>query len=1743
MQKNSRRIIAFCLAIMLCLTGIGDYVISKAEEGQKENVALASNGTSIFIDKPHAWAEGAGYGIEKMIDGDRETFGMGFADGQETSQINLTLEFQQTYKVDSIVLYGHQDGGFPVDFTVSAYTQEGWKEVVKQEGYVYQNAENTFYLTDPVDCAGIRLSITKNGAAAGQDYQFYLKEFEVYGVESNVAISKKFSIKNAAAAANGATVSSKQTTDNGHEIEKVIDGNTAGNDFAIINSYNGQHDVDTTITVNFKGNWHIDTVRLYKSDSYAFPEDFTIDVLSRDGWKTVHSETGYRANQKLNSFSFEGVDCTAVRLHVTKQGKDEGGWNEYTFYLSELEAWGTVASDNISVKNAAAAANGATISADKTTGAGHEIDKLIDGNTAGNDFANINADNGKDVVDTNITVDFEGNWHIDTVCLYKSDGYAFPADFTIDVLSRGEWKTVHSETGYRASESLNSFSFEGIDCTAVRLHVTKQGKDESGGWDEYTFYLSELEAWGTVTSDNIALASNGTEASTPYPNEWAEGAGYGIANMNDGNTDRVSMTAMSEGYENKEMKVFLVFPVTYEVDTVRLYKNQDGAFPVDFEIRAYTASGWKTVVAQTGYTATEGWNEFQFDAVDCSAVALATTKNGQANNGQYGIFLNEFEVYGKKALTAVSAPDLSGETDPPAERSNVALASNGTTASTSHPNEWAEGEAGYGIANVNDGLAGDEHHFFMTAMNPVYQKEEMKVFLVFSETYQVDTVRLHTSKEGAFPVDFEIRAYTASGWTTVVTQTGYTASSGWNEFRFDAVDCSAVVLVTTENGRASDGNYGIFLSEFEVYGTKASTAVSVPDLSEETDPSMRRSNVALASNGTAASTSHPNDWAEGEAGYGIANVNDGLAGDEHHFFMTAMNSVYQNEEMKVFLLFQKTYEVDTVRLHTGKEGAFPVDFEIRAYTASGWKTVVTKTDYAASNGWNEFRFDAVDCSAVALVTTENGKASDNNYGIQLSEFEVYGKKASTTVPAPDISEDIDPSMRRFNVALASNGTVASTGHPNAWAEKEGYGIANVNDGLAGDDYKFFMTAMDPFYQNEEMKVFLVFPETYQVDMVRLHTGKEGAFPVDFEIRAYTASGWKTIVTKTDYTATSGWNEFRFDAVDCSAVALVTTENGKASDNNYGIQLSEFEVYGKKASTTVQVPDVSAETDPSMRRRNVALASNGTAASTSHPNDWAEKKEVGYGIANLNDGLSGDDQKFFMTAMNPGYEKEEMRAFLVFKETYQVDTIRLHTSKEGAFPVDFEIRAYTASGWKTIVAKKGYKATNGWNEFQFGAVDCSAVALVTTKNGQASDGNYGIMISEFEVYGKKASSVVSIPDVSIYLRHDAGNGVAVGDNDAVSNVEKNIALYMPATSRTDLSIWGMGTEKLTDGDIFTLWSCDTREASKGTAEWVEINLLDNYEVNEVVLYARAKGWGFPIDFTISIFYDGEWTEVVNETGYKVATDDAVTAYSFKFPKTIGNKIRINATDMNIADGEYALQFMEVAAYGERAVGDYVLPNANIVSSSVLLSTSTSLEDYGYYKEYLIDTDVETGYSSEEYDSSDHEEWIELDFRRAMKVSEVQLKPAWSGYGFPEELSIQVLEDGAWVTALTVEDHERPIDVAWQKFVLDRQHLTQKIRIVVPKLGRDFGQYSLKLNEIEAYLFETDDEVRGATEVVNSERTTYAKSEVLSGSSNKMTKIAFGFGIAMFALALAGGVGGGIFLLVKRRPKKREDSETP
>lgn len=343
-KRDEKKIMAFCLAIVLCLTGINDYVVSRAEDSQRKNVALAENGTSIFIDKPHAWGQENGRDIKKMIDGNRNTFGQGNTGNDVNSQINLTLEFPCTYTVDSIVLYGIGPQGFPEEFTVSAYTQEGWKQVASVKECTYQETGNTVNLDAPVDCVGIRITITKNGVDGEWGGQLYLSEFEVYGVESDVVILRE----NAAAAANGAKIRYDRET---ADISKMIDGETAGDvsNLGII----GVEDeaTETYITVDFEGSYHIDTVRLYGDNrKFCFPKDFTIEAFSGGEWKTVCTVTGSELVGDCNDYPFDGIDCTAIRLHITKNGMENSeGWQGYAIYLSELEAWGTAIAGNVAL--------------------------------------------------------------------------------------------------------------------------------------------------------------------------------------------------------------------------------------------------------------------------------------------------------------------------------------------------------------------------------------------------------------------------------------------------------------------------------------------------------------------------------------------------------------------------------------------------------------------------------------------------------------------------------------------------------------------------------------------------------------------------------------------------------------------------------------------------------------------------------------------------------------------------------------------------------------------------------------------------------------------------------------------------------------------------------------------------------------------------------------------------------------------------------------------------------------------------------------------------------------------------------------------------------------------------------------------------------------------------------------------------------------------------------------------------
>lgn len=1071
----------------------------------------------------------------------------------------------------------------------------------------------------------------------------------------------------------------------------------------------------------------------------------------------------------------------------------------------------------------------------------------------------------------------------------------------------------------------------------------------------------------------------------------------------------------------------------------------------------------------------------------------------------------------------------------PEEPTNIALATNGTTVETDHKNDWAEGISTYQMVRLIDGKYGANHGFFMSSQSAGMENEPISVTLKFNENYQISKIKLAPAYswdnyEGGFPDSFVIEAKTAEGWSKIVEKSGCTVSaSGLIPYDFETVTCDAVRLTTSKNGKIGTKDYGLRLGEFEVYGVKA------PD-------TPKTVNVALASKGTAAVISHPDNWAE-ENGYGVERVNDGNTGN---LFLSEANAANENKKMTLTMTFSQTWKIDKAVLYAHQDGGFPVDFTLEAYTADGWKQVAAQTGYKAVTGANEFRFDAVEASALRLVSTKNGITNNSKYAIYLSEFEIYGTEASSVVPTPPADGDggddnpggDDPTP--VNVALKDNGGTPSTSRPDSWGEENGYGIANVNDGKTTGAY--FITGMNPQYERTPMKVAIGFNGTYKVNQIKLFAVKDGAFPVDFTLEVYTASGWQTVVTKTGYQAATGWQTFDFEAVDCSAVRLYTTKNGKsANENKYGIFLGEFEAYGVPSAVTI--PAAPAEKDDSGEDvdtfLNIALASNGTVAHVSHKDSWGE--ENGYGVSNLNDGKP--TPKYYLAVGTD--QNTKMKVALHFKTAYKINKINLFATQDGGFPEDFTLEAYTAKGWETIVTKKGYKATTGWQAFEFDAIDCSAVRLVSTKIGKSlTQEKYVIFLGEFEVYGvKSAASIPAAPVEKPVSDGASGTGSGAGGKAGFTyNAEKNIALNVPATASSDYAQYKCGVANVNDGNLGNFWSCNLSKASKGTPEWVEINLLDNYWIDTVALYARPYGWGFPIDFTISVFYDDEWIEVVKKTGYTCPIVGTTTEHVFTFPKVVGNKIRIEATNCILADEEYGLQIMEVAAYGEKAIGDYVLPNENIVSAATVVTSSSALEDYGYFGVFLTDGDTETGFSSKQYPAPDNTEWIELDFKRSLKMGELQLKPAWAGIGFPVDFTVEVFENGAWVTVLTVKDHKRPENEAWQKFAFDRQHDASKLRITATKLGEDFGQYSLKINEVRVFPYATEGENEGAVEVVNYERVAFDTAEKVTLKKHiPVAMIAIGGGMILLAVVL----GVVYYVVLSKKMKacmKREENES-
>ena len=759
----------------------------------------------------------------------------------------------------------------------------------------------------------------------------------------------------------------------------------------------------------------------------------------------------------------------------------------------------------------------------------------------------------------------------------------------------------------------------------------------------------------------------------------------------------------------------------------------------------------------------------------------------------------------------------------------------------------------------------------------------------------------------------------------------------------------------------------------------------------------------------------------------------------------------------VELTLEKTSLVSEVDLYTriadGKNAGCPKEFTISAYTGSGWTTVATGSDadlesYASGVGLIKVNFEPVVCNKVKITITKLGQ-DGNAYCIRMNEIEVYG------------TENVDT---RVNAALS--GTVEM--ECPEWAQKS-FGPGKLVDGITTAGNLATTSGSADVAVQKDVKI--IFKDgAHEINQINLVPAKQTSsektcFPVDFTVSVWNGQKWVQVAAKTGYTSDGSIVSLTFNKVVCNGILIECTKLSTADDGKYVLMMSEVEALGTKSSASLAAPQDKKDEGQQSSDTRVNAALNGTVEMECP--EWAQKS---FGPEKLVDGKAPAGYLATTDASDTATVQKDVK--IIFKDgAYEINQINLVPAKpngtdKNGFPQDFTVSVWNGQKWVQVASKTGYKDNGKTLILTFDKVLCNAIKLTATKLGAIEDGKYALRMAEIEAYGVKSFASISKPPVS-----SGTTSVGSAPEVTIDNT-KNIALHCPTSVIHDHSRWGAGVTNINDGDLKTFMATDDTLYEKGDVLWAEINLLRNYSIDTVILQARNKTEGLPYDFTISIFYDGEWIEAVTKKDF--AVDAQAAAYEIKFPAVIGNKIRISTDNFRqTGDKKNSFCLCELAVYGTPVKGNYVLPNENVVSGNTIFTATSSLEDSGYFIKHLYDRDLTTEWSSIPTATAEEEQVLELDFRNTLQVGEVLLKPSWKGSGFPVDFTISVMENEKWVEVYTATDYKKPVDEAIQKFSFEPREIS-KIRITVTKQAAEGGVYVFKLDEVMAYPYATGDD---------------------------------------------------------------------
>ena len=1301
---------------------------------------------------------------------------------------------------------------------------------------------------------------------------------------------------------------------------------------------------------------------------------------------------------------------------------------------------------------------------------------------------------------------------IDEVQLYpfirEGTVYGMPQKYSISVSLDGYQYTLVKKIESDNNQDFDArcIKFSPQTCKYVKIDVEQLGFKDSANAEtqgnKYALQLREVVIlksadYTTVTSaDNIAsLATIECDVINTGgdPLHWA--ANLQPEKLADKTVGCNNSYSSNFATEQTTKEIIFHYQKAYDVEEVVLYPyyNHEGklqGFPKKFTVSVYDGTKWQTVAEEENTSTDVKSVHISAGNIACTKVKIEATELGASYNANepYNLQLSEIAIIAKVSR---SGQKLELE-------NNIAL---NAVKISGEEVDWSDALK---LSNLNDDTIGTSVFntgAFYTSNYEDSATTTKEVTFELDKQQSIHEVRLYPQISGdktwGMPTDFKISiSCDGEKYWTVAQKTGYdNTSMDACIVQFPVVNCKYVKITATKLGLGENSANQYALQLTEVAIIKDTTDGIETHENNIADKAILEGEVA--------------EWAKVD--YALSKLVDKTVGP--HSSYTSEFTSNQTDAKTITFKYDKAQNVQKVILYpyyndNGALQGFPEEFEVSVYDGSSWIEIPSDKIRISGTKLTTVQVETV-CNAVKIEATKLGNSNNSNlpYNLQLSEIAIIGTESNVQLKSN----------------IADKATIAA--EEVDWGDG-GYSSQKLNDKKLDNLYSTFYEKS----QNTVKTVQFNFKEAYKMDKVvlypRLKDNQVVGFPIDFTVSVWDGNAWKNVATKTGVTTTGAY-VIDFAEIDGKAVKVEVTKLG-ASDNEgeFVLQLAEVEIYGCASGSAL--PDAKNPSDSSTDNNQpdnnqpdntIASIKNNIAPLAkieAESPEWAQQYNLGTSkLVNLTV-KEGD----FYTSAFAKEQATTKNIYFTYDKAYKISEVKVYprvdTKGDYGYPVDFTVSLWTGEQWKTVASKTGIAGSQPIT-VKFAATDCRGVRIRVEKLGPSDNKEepYALMLSEVVIIGKESSAKM---DAAL---------TNVSDEQLLISKSRNIAYQCPVTVSSDYSEFLCGKENINDGDVSTTWATNAKEYKSGRTEWAEINLMENYYIDTIILGARKGGWGFPNDFTISVFYDGEWTDVVTMTDFQLDknADEQLTVYTFKISKILGNKIRISSNNYRDAGVDKIMCITELAAYGTIATGK-ILPNENYLVYDSVLKASTTIEDYGYYLNNLTDGDYSTEYSSVPTTSATEQQIIDIGLFRELTISEIQMKPAWGGNGFPVDFSISVCENGKWVTVYEVQGYEKPADEAIQRFQFDGRKITD-IRITVTKMSEFGGMYSVKLAEVMAYREHTGDDfdldaVKNVVYEKHYEPATYRELEETADSKKTFPIASVAVGALFLALAVAGTV---------------------